>query len=191
VWIVVASNAWKKPCDRGIDDLGTISRTTPMQNAVHRNIRPNGAVTAVWRLAILASFGGLALTVLALPVSLESDGLAWNPAFAASENSNAGGSGKDKGSESAPGQQPQEDFVDSKDAPNNDAGSALAGSGESVVDASIMPIAEDGPATTNVIKEIAGLAGDAELSDEEEREAIHSGWGTWRTADGPDTVVAQ
>lgn len=161
-----------------------------MQDAVHKNDRPNGAAMGVWRLAILASFGGLALTVLALPVDLENDGLIVNPAFAASENSNAGGKGKGKGPESAPGQH-QEDLVESEDPSNDDAGSALAESGESVGAPTILPIAEDEPANTNVIKEIAGLAGDAELSEEEELEAIRSGWGTWRTADGPETVVAQ
>ncbi len=148
-----------------------------MQDAVHKNDRPNGAAMGVWRLAILASFGGLALTVLALPVDLESGGLIVNPALAANDSSNAGGNGN--GPESVSGQQQTEDFADSEE------------SGGSAEEPAIKPIAEDKPANTNVIKEIAGLAGDAELSEEEELEAIRSGWGTWRTADGPETVVAQ
>ncbi len=42
-----------------------------------------------------------------------------------------------------------------------------------------------------VIRELAGLPEDSALSEEEELEAIRSGWGTWRTADGPDTVTSQ
>ncbi len=52
-------------------------------------------------------------------------------------------------------------------------------------------IADDQPATTNVIRELSGLPQESELSDEEEREAIRNGWGTWRTADGPETLLAQ
>jgi hypothetical protein len=162
-----------------------------MQNAIHKVERLNGAVTGIWRLAIMASLGGLAVTVLAAPVSFESSGLVPHRAYAASENSNAGGNGKGKGPESAPGQQKNEDFVESENTGDDAAKSALAESGEQVEQPTILPIAEDGPATTNVIKEIAGLAGDAELSEEEELEAIRNGWGTWRTADGPETVIAQ
>jgi hypothetical protein len=55
-----------------------------------------------------------------------------------------------------------------------------------------MPIAEDAePATHKVIKELAGLPDKSALSDQEESEAIRSGWGTWRTADGPETVIAR
>jgi len=162
-----------------------------MHNATHRNNRRNGAVAGYWRIAILASFSSFVLAATALPVSLEGTGLVLNRAFAGSENGNAGGNGKGRGPESAPGQQKQEDFAVSKDLGNNDVESALAESGESAEVPAILPISEDEPAKTNVIKEIAGLAGDAELSEEEEIEAIRSGWGTWRTADGPETVVAQ
>jgi hypothetical protein len=189
VWIVVALNAWKKPCDRGIEYLGSISRTTVMQNATHRNNRRNGGVAGYWRIAILASFGGFLLAAVALPVSLESNGLALNLAFAGSEDGTAGGNGK--GPQSTPGKQTQEDFTVSEDLGNDDVESALAESGESAQAPATVPISEDAPAKTNVIKEIAGLAGDAELSEEEEIEAIRSGWGTWRTADGPETIIAQ
>jgi hypothetical protein len=42
-----------------------------------------------------------------------------------------------------------------------------------------------------VIQELAGLPEDSALSEEEELEAIRSGWSTWRTADGPVTVTSQ
>jgi len=181
----------EKPCDRGIDNLGAISRTTAMQKAVQKIEHRNGAATGIWRLAIMAFLGGLAVLALALPVSLEGIGLVPHRAYAASENGDAGGGSEGKGSESSPDQGQNEDSVDSVNAGDDDSDSAFEESGERLEELTILPIAEDGPATTNVIKEIAGLAGDAELSEEEELEAIRNGWGTWRTADGPETVIAQ
>lgn len=160
-----------------------------MQNANNTNNRRNRVRSGARRIAILASVGGLVLAALALPVSVEGDGFVLSPAFGASENGNAGGKGKGKGPASAPGQQPTEDLVKSEAVGVDEEGSALADS--IAEEPTLLPIAGNEPANTNVIKEIAGLAGDAELSEEEELEAIHSGWGTWRTADGPETVVAQ
>ena len=54
------------------------------------------------------------------------------------------------------------------------------------------PLPEDENAGRNqVIQELAGLPEDSALSEEEELEAIRSGWSTWRTADGPVTVTSQ
>jgi len=159
-----------------------------MRSAVHKDHRRNGAVAGHWRIAILACFGGLALAAFTLPFGFDDSGLVLNRATAASANS---ADGNRKGPQSAPGQQQQEDLVDSEDVRNNDAEAARPESNQLADERTIVPIAEGEPANTNVIKEIAGLAGDTELSEEEEREAIQSGWGTWRTADGPDTVTAQ
>ncbi len=61
---------------------------------------------------------------------------------------------------------------------------------EVAADTPLLP--EDVNAGKNqVIRELAGLPEDSALSEEEELEAIRSGWGTWRTADGPDTVTSQ
>ncbi|KKL05824.1 hypothetical protein LCGC14_2602180 [marine sediment metagenome] len=51
---------------------------------------------------------------------------------------------------------------------------------------------EDENADRNqVIRELAGLPEESALSEEEELEAIRSGWSTWRTADGPRTITSQ
>ena len=55
----------------------------------------------------------------------------------------------------------------------------------------VPPTTGQGPSTQRVIKEIGGVPREAELSSEEELEAIRNGWGTWRTADGPESVIAQ
>ncbi|UCH73097.1 MAG: hypothetical protein JSU82_12100 [Rhodospirillales bacterium] len=52
-------------------------------------------------------------------------------------------------------------------------------------------LGDQGRSQSGVIKQVAGVSEETELSDEEELEAIRNGWGTWRTADGPESVVAQ
>ena len=155
-----------------------------MQNVKNMHDRPNGLSATIRRLATLASICGFALAAVSLPVGVDSSGLISKPAFA------AGGNGNGKGRENAPGQEKQE-IVDSDDLGEADAEEAIAESGDNPEDSTLLPIAEDVPANAKVIKEIAGLSQESELSEEEELEAIRSGWGTWRTADGPESVVAQ
>ncbi len=55
-----------------------------------------------------------------------------------------------------------------------------------------LPIGADAvPVNIQVIEEIAGLPEESSLSEEEELEAIRSGWDTWRTADGPNIRTIQ
>lgn len=104
----------------------------------------------------------------------------------AMENSSIGGN-NGNGKNSAPGQNKPAggnggnvaaNPADSIDVDGSDDG------GRSLESAHDPLIAEDiPPANIEVIKEIAGLPEDAGLSEEEEMEAIRSGWGTWRTAE--------
>lgn len=161
-----------------------------MQNVKHMHDRPNGLSATIRRLATMASICGFALAAISLPVSIDSSGLVPKPAFAA--NGNAGGNGNGNGKDGAPGQN-KEEVVESDELGDTDAEpeAAIAEPGESPEDSTLLPIAEDVPANAKVIKEIAGLSEESELSEEEELEAIRSGWGTWRTADGPESVIAQ
>jgi len=163
-----------------------------MQNVEHMHDGPNGLSATTRRLATLAAICGLTLAVISLPVGLDSSGLVSKPAFAASDNGNAGGNGNGNGRDGAPGQN-KDEMVDSDEMGDADAETeaAITESGETPEDSTLLPIAEDVPANARVIKEIAGLSEESELTEEEELEAIRSGWGTWRTADGPETVIAQ
>jgi hypothetical protein len=112
-------------------------------------------------------------------------------ALAENGKGNAGGNGN--GRDGAPGQQKQisgDNGADAEDAITSVAeGTGEAGGTEEVL---ATPIAEDAePAANKVVKELVGLPEKSALSEEEELEAIRSGWGTWRTADGPETVIAQ
>lgn len=161
-----------------------------MHEAIHDNHCRVKAVRRGWRMAILATLGGLAMAALAWPTGLERDGFVFDRALAASAHSNAGGHGQGRGPEEAPGQQ-QPDVADTEPADAQDAVHDVRDSHDPVEEPAVLQIAEDEPANANVIKEIAGLAGDEELSEEEEQEVIRNGWGTWRTADGPETVTSQ
>lgn len=157
-----------------------------MWNATEISDRKAETVKGLRRIAMLASVCGIALAATALPVGVDGSGFVVNSAFAAAGgNGNGGGNGK--GRENAPGQQ----VTGSGGSAEADAESALSDSGEQDATSDELPIAEDAPANVRVIKEIAGLADDSELSEEEELEAIRNGWGTWRTADGPESIIAQ
>lgn len=156
-----------------------------MQSAAQRNDRQVSAAIGIWRIAVLATAGGLALLALALPVSLHGTGPLLGLAGAAAADAPAIG---DDGETIRPKSGTR---LDADDAINDDAESAVAESGELPTQPATAPTAKSQPATTSVIRELSGLPADAELSDEEEREAIRSGWGTWRTADGPETLLAQ
>lgn len=133
---------------------------------------------------------------MAAPFGLNGQGFGPAAAYAGNGNGNSAhgaGSGNETGRDNAPGQQKQ---LAGDDSATDDAaissvteGAAEGGETEEGV---VIPIAEDAePATNRVIKELAGLPEESALSDEEELEAIRNGWGTWRTADGPETVIAQ
>ncbi len=156
-----------------------------MQSAAQRNDRQVSAAIGMRRIALLATAGGLALLALALPVSLQGARPHLGLAGAAAADATAVG---DDGETVRPksGTRPN-----AQDAINDDTEAAVAESGEPPSQPATAPAAKSRPATTNVIRELSGLPADAELSDEEEREAIRSGWGTWRTADGPETLLAQ
>ncbi len=160
------------------------------------NKKIEGKAHAV-RVALLASVCAIALaTAVAMPVALDDHGLTVKSAIAGNGNGggngNSGGNGN--GKDSAPGQE-KKLANDASTAEEDAAMAAVEGidaeSGE-LPQSVILPIAEDAePATNKVIKELAGLPEESALSEEEEMEAIRSGWGTWRTADGPETVIAQ
>ncbi len=157
--------------------------------------------TSALRVAALTSVCVITLaTATALPVALDDHGLAVNAAFAGNGNGNGNsggngnGNGNGNGRDGAPGQQKQ--LADDQSSADDDAVTAVAegtaADGGDIEQPGIMPIAEDAqPANNKVIKELAGLPEESELSEEEELEAIRSGWGTWRTADGPESVIAQ
>ena len=161
-----------------------------MHEAIHDNDCRIKLARGGWRIAILATLGGLAMTALALPAGFERDGFVFDQALAASPRSNAGGEGQGRGPEEAPGQQRQ-DIADTEPADAQDAVRDVTESHDPYEESTVLQIAEEEPANANVIKEVAGLAGDEELSEEEEQEAIRNGWGTWRTADGPEAVISQ
>lgn len=144
--------------------------------------------TGALRVATLVSICVIALaTATALPIGLGDHGITVKAAYAGNGNGNSGNNGKD----TAPGQQKQ--LADDPSAGDEDAVTSIAeGTGGEIGQQAILPIAEDiEPATNKVIKELAGLSEELELSEEEEQEAIRSGWETWRTADGPETVITQ
>lgn len=109
-------------------------------------------------------------------------------------NGGGGGNGGGKGRDNAPGQAGQ-DIVSDNFGSADEAGdveASISGDGREDVEAGVPEIVDEtAPASILVIKELAGLPDNSALSEEEELEAIRSGWGTWRTADGPDTVMAQ
>lgn len=146
--------------------------------------------SGVRRIASLVPAFAFAFTVaIMLPVSTDS-GFSVNGAFAAG---NGGGNGKGKGKgkalgqAGAPGQ--QADQVADADEHAGVSGSAAAEAGSSEIDGETPLILTD--ANNQVIQELAGLPESSALSEEEELEAIRNGWGTWRTADGPDSVTVQ
>lgn len=162
---------------------------------MHKSHAKTAGKTSARRAAMLASLCALTLTAAtAMPVGLDDHGLTFNTAFAGNGNGNGGGNGNGNGKDDAPGQQKQ--LADDQSAADEDAVTSIAEgtaaeSGE-FEEPAILPIAEDTePASNKVIKELAGLPEESALSEEEELEAIRSGWGTWRTADGPQTVIAQ
>lgn len=161
-----------------------------MHEATHDNDCRIKAVRGRRRLAILTVFSGLAMMVLALPAGFERTGFVLDQAMAASPHSNANGKGHGRGPEGTPGQE-QQDIADTDPANAQDAVRDATESHDAPEEPIILQIAEEEPANANVIREIGDLAGNEELSEEEEREAIQNGWGTWRTADGPETVTSQ
>lgn len=142
------------------------------------------------RIAILVPAVAFAFTVaIALPVSMDT-GFSVNGAFAAGNGNgggNAGGKGKALGKTGAPGQ--QADQVADADEHAGISGSAAAEAGASGIDGETPLLLTD--TNNQVIQELAGLPESSALSEEEELEAIRNGWGTWRTADGPDSFTVQ
>lgn len=107
---------------------------------------------------------------------------------------NSGGNGNGKGRSDAPGQADQDVVDDGFGATGatDDVEAAVAEGDHEIKESAVPEIADDpAPATIQVIKELGGLPDQSALSEEEELEAIRNGWGTWRTADGPETILAQ
>jgi hypothetical protein len=156
--------------------------------------KTKGKATAL-RVALLASVYIIALATMAVaPVALDNHGLTIKSAFAGNGNGNGNAGGNGNGRDNAPGQQKQ--LASDPTAADEDAATSIAegtaADGGEIGQPAILPIADgEEPANNMVIKELAGLPEESALSEEEEQEAIRSGWGTWRTADGPDTVIAQ
>ncbi len=143
------------------------------------------------RIAILVPAVAFAVTVaIALPVSMDT-GFSVNGAFAAANGNgngggNAGGKGKALGKIGAPGQQADE--VADADEHAGVSGSAAGETGGGEIDETPLLLTDT---NNQVIQELAGLPESSALSEEEELEAIRNGWGTWRTADGPDSFTVQ
>lgn len=152
--------------------------------ALHSPRRTGGMVIAALCAAAMVA-------VIASPIAIGPQGIGANSAAAAG-NGNSGSHGKD----SAPGQIKQ--ATDGGATAEDSAIASVTGEGAeadggSTLDQTVViPIADEAAEATNkVIQEVAGIPEDSELSEQEELEAIQSGWGTWRTADGPETVIAQ
>lgn len=145
--------------------------------------------------ALVLLFAFALAAAWAMPVTVDGPALSVKAAFAGKGNSGGNGNGNGNGKDGAPGQQKQlaEEEASSAD---EDAVTSVA-EGDVPEDTgteqpTVLPIADDAePAATKVVKELAGIPEESALSEEEEMEAIRSGWGTWRTADGPETVIAQ
>lgn len=158
-----------------------------MHSRVHRKDRRSGVAAVIRSFALVASSGSLALMALALSMGPDGALLMTAPAFAGGETGSSGGTGKGTGG--APGLLKNEKFLGAEDSAD-EATESVATESESG-GSSLPPTPGQGASTPRVIKEIAGVPGETELSSEEELEAIRNGWGTWRTADGPESVVAQ
>jgi len=166
----------------------------------HKSNKVSEAKTSALRVVLLASLCTVALATTAIiPVAFDNQGPTFKSAFAGNgkgggNSGNGNGNGNANGKDDAPGQQkklPEDQSAEEEDAVTSAVEGTIAENGE-VEQPTILPIAEDAePANNKVIKELAGLADESALSDEEEQEAIRSGWGTWRTADGPETVISQ
>jgi len=150
-----------------------------MLSEFHRTVRRGGG-GAGRRMAIIASSACLAIVALALPDTDHGRGLVVAQAVAAGENS---------GTDAVPAQKKR--FPGSESAVDEIADPVATDPGGSTAASSPSEADGQGSTTTHVIKEIAGVSDDTELSSEEELEAIRNGWGTWRTADGPESVIAQ
>ena len=143
---------------------------------------------------LIPAFALAFAVTVALPVSTDT-GFAVHGALAAG-NGNAGGNGKGKalGKAGAPGQQ-QEQAADADEqaADPMEQTATLNGGAITETGAGGGEIAEATPedAGNQVVQELAGLPENSALTEEEEQEAIRSGWGTWKTADGPETITAQ
>lgn len=155
-----------------------------MRNPIDTTGWITNAARGFRRALILASVCGFALAATALPIGVDSSSLALKSALA------AGGNGNGHGRSGAPGQQGKS----GAGSAGSSAESAISESGghdEASDDPAIDDAAPARPANARVVREIAGLTEESELSDEEEDKAIRSGWGTWRTADGPESVLTQ
>jgi hypothetical protein len=162
---------------------------------MHKSDMKTEGKTSALRVAVLASVCAIVLaTAAAMPVALNDHGLTVKSAFAGNGNGGGNGNSGGNGKDNAPGQEKK--LADDQSAADEDAvtsmAEGIAAENGEFEQPAILPIAEDAqPANNKVIKELAGLPEDSALSEEEELEAIRSGWGTWRTADGPETVIAQ
>lgn len=145
-----------------------------------------GFKTDMTRMAELASvFSIVLVAAVAGPTGIDSGIFAFKTALAANNGTAKGGHKAD-----APGQMKKSDGLDTGPADPAEAIGAEGG-GDPLPD-DLLPIdAEAAPANIEVIKEIAGLPDESSLSEQEELEAIQSGWDTWRTADGPNTSTIQ
>lgn len=140
------------------------------------------------RIAKLASIAAIALVAaVAGPTGIDPGKFAFRSALAGNHaNSGNGNAGHEA---NAPGQAKKADGLDNGSA---DPAEAIGAEGGDPLPIDLLPIdAEAAPANIEVIKEIAGLPEESSLSEQEELEAIQSGWDTWRTADGPNSSAIQ
>jgi hypothetical protein len=128
---------------------------------------------------------------VAAPVGFDS-GFAEKSALAQGKSGERGASGNHRGGKVAAPIAEEEAAAIEMESFGLDAESFGLDADGSEVAADMPLLPGDANAGKNqVIRELAGLPEDSALSEEEELEAIRSGWGTWRTADGPETVTSQ
>ena len=152
--------------------------------------RSRFARAALLSAAVAVSFG----LALAVQVDVDHGLTVAKPAFAGNGNGggNGNGNGGGNGNGNGNGNGQQVPIISTGPTPADEAIDAIADESGETTTTEMPLIAEDAPpATIEVVKELAGLPEESALSDEEELEAIRTGWGTWRTADGPETVVSQ
>jgi hypothetical protein len=157
---------------------------------IHKSGATSGRKGARAITALAPVFALAFVFTVAAPVGFDS-GFAEKSVLAAGKGGGGGhggghgkGGGKGGGKGAAPIPEEQAASIERDDFGIEADGSEVA------ADTPLLP--DDPNAGKNqVIQELAGLPEDSALSEEEELEAIRSGWSTWRTADGPVTVTSQ
>ena len=157
---------------------------------IHTGGATSGRKSARALTALAPAFALAFVFTVAVPVGVDS-GFAEKSALAAGKGG-GGGNGKGAGLGGGKGAAPIPGAQASQIEQDSICVTCLLESdgGEVAADTPLLPDAANS-GKNQVIQELAGLPEDSALTEEEELEAIRSGWSTWRTADGPVTVTSQ